>query len=227
MDHTALDILERVHDYALPGPTGSASGIRLRQTGEIRLNLHQPWRSFKAEQQIDARSLEFHWVAKLRIAPLVHTTVTEAFQDGHGWMEARVLGVPLQRSTGAEIDDTELIRLLSELVWCPMALVHPDLVFEAVDNRTLRVGLKDHRALTDVTIGIDDSGRVLEVKAEGRPRLIGKDTIATDWRGRFGDYREINGVRMPTRGELAWMLPDGVFTYFRGRIVEAGPLSAG
>ena len=74
------------------------------------------------------------------------------------------------------------------------------------------------------TLGVDDTGRVLEAKAEGRPRLIGNATLATDWSGRFGDYREFAGVRLPESSELAWALPDGNFTYFRGRIIEAAPL---
>jgi hypothetical protein len=222
MDPTASEILERVRHFALPGPTGPAWGMRLRQTGEIRLNLNRPWRSFEAHEDIDARKLEFRWAAKVRVAPMVHATMTEAFQDGHGSTEGRLLGVQVQRAAGAEIDATQLIRLMSELIWCPMALGHPDLVFDSVDSRTLRVGLKHDGALRRVTIRVDDVGRVLEAKAEGRPRLIGKATLAADWFGRFGDYKELDGVRMPVTSELAWALPDGRFTYLRGRIVEAG-----
>jgi hypothetical protein len=227
MDRTALEILERVRDFAVPGPSRAASGIRLRQAGELRLNLDRPWQPFDARQHIDARKLEFHWAARLRVAPLVHTTVTEAFQDGRGRMEAKLLGFQVERSVGAEVDATELTRLLTELVWCPMALGHPDLVFESVDDRTVRVGVKSgDPALTGVTMRVDDAGRVLEVKAEGRPRLIGNATLATNWSGRFDDYRELAGVRMPVTGELTWALPDGQFTYFRGRIVEAAVLEA-
>ena len=39
------------------------------------------------------------------------------------------------------------------------------------------------------------------------------------WEGVFSDYREIGGVRIPARGEVAWVEDGEPFTYFRGEIV--------
>jgi hypothetical protein len=41
----------------------------------------------------------------------------------------------------------------------------------------------------------------------------------TPWEGRFSDYAERGGVRIPLRGEVGWVLPPGLQTYFRGRVV--------
>ncbi|MBO0687601.1 MAG: hypothetical protein J2P45_31015 [Candidatus Dormibacteraeota bacterium] len=217
----APEPLERVRDFALPGDVAEAWGMRLRHSGEMRLNLNRPWRSFRAQEQIDARRLEFRWDARLRLAPLARAEVREAFQRGHGRVEARLLGVNVQRSAGAEIDVTELTRLLSELVWCPMALYHADLDFDAPDSHTLRVGVNRDGVLAGVTMRLDEAGRIVQVRAAGRPRLIGKATLATDWLGNFGDYRDFGGVRMPARGEQSWALPDGAFHYLRTEILEA------
>jgi Family of unknown function (DUF6544) len=48
-----------------------------------------------------------------------------------------------------------------------------------------------------------------------RPRRVGKQVVDTPWSGVFGNYRELDGVRLPTTGEVSWLLPDGLFTYFR------------
>jgi hypothetical protein len=221
VERAVPDTLERVRAYALPGQPGGAWGTRLRQRGEIRLNLDRPWRSFEAEEQIDARKLEFQWAAKLKVAPFTSTKVTEAYEEGHGRVEGRLFGVGVQRSSGAEIDVSELTRLLSELVWCPLALSHPWLDFDAVDSHTLKVALKRGPAPVEVTMEVDDEGRVLDVQAKGRPRLIGNATLATDWFGSFTDYREFGGMRMPARCDHAWALPDGRFHYFRSEVVEA------
>ncbi len=37
------------------------------------------------------------------------------------------------------------------------------------------------------------------------------------WQGGFRDYREVDGMRVPTWGEVAWLLPDGPQPYQRGR----------
>ncbi len=48
--------------------------------------------------------------------------------------------------------------------------------------------------------------------------MVGKQVVDTPWSGVFGEYREFNGVRLPTTGEVSWLLSDGPFTYFRGRV---------
>lgn len=226
MPGDAPEPLQRVRGFALPGELAQAPGMRLHHSGEIRLNLDRPWRTFQAEEQIDARNLEFQWEARLRVAPLARAAMIEAFQSGHGRMEARLMGVSVQRSAGAQIDVTELTRLLSDLVWCPMALYHPGLDFDAPDTRTLRVGVNRDGVLAGVTMRLDEAGRILQVRAEGRPRLIGRATLATDWLGSFADYRDFGGVRMPARSEQAWALPDGTFQYLRTEVLDAELLSA-
>ena len=42
--------------------------------------------------------------------------------------------------------------------------------------------------------------------------------MPTPWRGKFSEYKTFDGVRVPTRAEVAWLLRDGPFTYFRGQV---------
>jgi hypothetical protein len=34
----------------------------------------------------------------------------------------------------------------------------------------------------------------------------------------FGGYESLGSLRVPTTAEATWVLPDGPFTYFRGRL---------
>jgi hypothetical protein len=47
-----------------------------------------------------------------------------------------------------------------------------------------------------------------------RSRREGKTSVPTPWGGRFSDYRELGGIRVPTRAEVRWELPEGPFTYW-------------
>jgi hypothetical protein len=44
--------------------------------------------------------------------------------------------------------------------------------------------------------------------------------VTRPWAGRFSDYAVVGGIRIPTRGEVRWELPDGPFTYWRGTITS-------
>jgi hypothetical protein len=39
--------------------------------------------------------------------------------------------------------------------------------------------------------------------------------VETAWEGTFSDYATVGGVRIPTRGEVAWILETGSFPYWR------------
>jgi hypothetical protein len=44
--------------------------------------------------------------------------------------------------------------------------------------------------------------------------------VDTAWSGAFGEYRTFDGLRVPTVAEVTWHLPEGPFTYWRGRVAE-------
>ena len=62
------------------------------------------------------------------------------------------------------------------------------------------------------------SGVIDSVRAEARGRTVGKNVVMTPWEGRWSDYAERDGVRVPTRGEVAWPTPEGRRAYWRGEV---------
>jgi hypothetical protein len=63
-------------------------------------------------------------------------------------------------------------------------------------------------------------GLIDSVRAEARGRTVEGRVIPTPWQGRFWEYNERGGMRVPLEAEVAWLLPDGPEPYWRGRIVE-------
>lgn len=51
-----------------------------------------------------------------------------------------------------------------------------------------------------------------------RTRALGSRVVPTPWEGRWSDYREQDGMRVPFTGEVAWILPEGRQPYWRGTI---------
>ncbi len=44
--------------------------------------------------------------------------------------------------------------------------------------------------------------------------------VPTPWEGHFREYERVDGVIVPREGEVAWILPEGRLTYWRGRVVR-------
>jgi hypothetical protein len=50
--------------------------------------------------------------------------------------------------------------------------------------------------------------------------MAGKAVVETAWSGSFGEYRLFDRMRVPTVAEVSWNLPEGPFTYWRGRVTD-------
>ncbi|HSU04104.1 MAG TPA: DUF6544 family protein, partial [Acetobacteraceae bacterium] len=134
-----------------------------------------------------------------------------------GWLEARLFGsLRLARSTGPATDRGELMRYLAELPWAPHALLqNRSLSFRQIDRNSVEVSAPcaDGPACVRLVFAGTDVARI---EADDRPRIEGRRIVPRPWTGRFADWRELGGVRVPTRAEVSWILPSGPFECWRG-----------
>jgi hypothetical protein len=193
--------------------------VWLSQRGEMRANLRDPWRPFTAEQVISIHQPGFAWLARMQAAPLVSARVLDCYVDGAGLLEARLFGsLRLARAAGPQADKGELMRYLAELAWAPHAMLHnPRLSWREIDATTVEVSAASQAGPARVRL-ILENGDITRIEADDRPRVVGRRIVPTRWQGRCCDYREMDGCRIPTRAVVSWMLEDGPFEYWRGRI---------
>ena len=64
----------------------------------------------------------------------------------------------------------------------------------------------------------DSTGDITAVDTAARPGQVDGREVNAGWGGRFSDYAWVGGIRIPTRGEVYWDLPDGRFVYWRGQV---------
>jgi len=214
------DRLERVRRFAMPEGDVEPRDIRFSQEGEMRLAPDRPWRPFRAEQWMSGASIDFSWRAWFSMTPFASIRVIDRFERGKGALTVAAFGLlPIARGRGPEFDRGEILRALGEFPWRPFAFRQtPHVTWEAAGAGGLRATFEDGRTRASAVLEIDGEGRVTVGSAD-RPRLDGKAIVETKWSGAFGDYRTFGRVRIPTSAEVAWLLPDGPFKYWRGRVV--------
>ena len=61
-----------------------------------------------------------------------------------------------------------------------------------------------------------EDGLIDTVRAEARGRLMGGKTVSAPWQGHFWNYAMKDGMQVPMQSEIAWILPEGTWPYFRG-----------
>ena len=51
------------------------------------------------------------------------------------------------------------------------------------------------------------------MRAEARGRAVGGEMVPTPWQGRFWNYQQRGGMRVPLDSEVAWLPPEGAKPY--------------
>lgn len=182
------------------------------------------WAEFEAVEVVSGMRPGLLWNAKIDIAPLLHVRVLDSYRDGRARGSVRLLSaLSLAEETGdPRLDTGALFRYLAEAVWYPTALLPgPGLRWQPVDERHAVAILKDagHTVSLEFTFNADDE--IVRIYSEDRYGLFDGEYRRYPWEGRFADYVERDGMRVPQYGEVGWHLPDGFWLFWKGRIEAA------
>jgi hypothetical protein len=191
----------------------------VRWAGEFQLRPGGGWSPFSATQDFTARPPGFVWDAEVRMLPIVPVRVRDGYVARAASMHARVGAVvPLvdERGTGP-LASSALARWLGEAVWFPTALVPgAGVTWEAVDAASARATVTDGDVRVTATFHFAPTGEPTRMTAL-RYRDVNGTPELTPFEGRYGPLVAMGGVRVPRDAEVAWLLPQGRFPYWRGR----------
>lgn len=209
----------RYFERVLPDSGPLPASARLEQRGEMQQG--GAWRTFTAVQHVTANPPGFVWDARILFAPGVVAHVVDLYHRGEGALQAHLLGiVPVaNEEPSEELNHGELMRYLAEGPWLPSALLPREvLVWEATSETSARATLRHEGTTVAMEYFFDDAGDVMRVEGD-RPRTLeGGGSEMRRWVGRFWNYAERGGLRIPLEGEVGWVMEDGLELYWRGRI---------
>lgn len=215
--------VRRYLDRADPGEGPPIRVARIHQTGEFLLSPPDGWAPFSATQLFTVEPPGMLWDATIRMAPFVSMRVRDSYVDGTGSMHGAILGLVtvLKEGGSPRMAEATLARYLAEAPWFPTRLrPSPDLRWEPVDDSTAIATLRDGAVEVSLTFRFDTAG-VSGVRADRRFRGKEEEPAWAPWEGRFHDYRERDGVRIPTRAEVFWVIDGEERPYWRGTIESA------
>ena len=179
------------------------------------------WRPFTSEQRVVMRPPGFVWNGHVSMMPGLPVHVHDAYVAGEGILHPAILGLftLLDMRGAGDVAQGELMRFLAEAAWYPTALLPSQGVrWEAVNDRSARAALVDGPISLTMLFRFTDDSLIESIRSEARGRTVGKAIVMTPWEGRWSDYQERDGMRVPMRGEVAWLTPEGRKPYWRGTI---------
>ncbi len=170
------------------------------------------------EQRFTTDPPSFNWHGSIRLLPLISLSGTDILRDGHGQFRIALFDrIPLVDERSPEVVQADLLRYLAEIVWFPTAWLSDTITWEAIDDASARATLRYRDQSVSAVMHFDAGGELTRISAE-RYRKEGKRNALTPWGGRNSVYREMHGMLIPTRCEVAWHLASGEFSYFRAEL---------
>jgi Family of unknown function (DUF6544) len=191
--------------------------IRLRQEGTMRLG--QRWLPLDAEEHYSVQPPGFVWAGTARLGPLPVARARDMYAGGEGRMLVKVASLwPVVDASGEQMNQGEMMRYLSEMIWFPAAFLGDNISFEAVDDSSARVTLTDHGRAVTATMFLDQQGRLTDFVAQ---RYRTPDASAPDtWSTPVTGYGEFEGLRLPATGKAIYKLPGGDLEYINVTLTE-------
>jgi len=220
------DIPEIMRRYALKaGGTINGPGVsHARHEAKLTTTKGQPPLQIEADQWTGARTPGLVWLARGAMMGLP-VMVVDSYVDGEGMLEARVLGAfRVAGGTGPEFAKGELMRYLSELPVYPDAILNAQgLTWRQINDTTVEVSAQSAHGAAALRFLFDGNGDIVAMQADDRPMIVGDETVPTPWHGIYGAYKQFGPYRIPSYGEVGWVLADGLFTYWTGEVVAYEP----
>lgn len=197
---------------------------RITQTGQFNIGeAAENWKAFDARQIISTEPPGFIWEADIRSAPLMKVRVRDVYLAGRGSMQGRIFSlIPVVAEHGRpQLNAGALHRYLAEAVWLPTALLAGERInWREVDDHRATASITDGGTAVSLEFHFNDADEITGVFTDGRYRKADGSYMLTPWAGYFRGYQEINGMRIPTEGEVEWRLPHGPQPYWKGRITS-------
>jgi hypothetical protein len=210
------DPVRRYLRYAIGDDAPAIRSAHLTHGGTFRTAPTASWFPIDGEQYFTTAIPGFVWHATLRPLPLFWIEARDRVQAGRGHMLVKALSLfTLADATGPRIDQGATLRWLGECAWFPYAFVGEAIRWEPIDHRSARATVVQSGLPVTAVFEFDREGRLAGLKADRYRDRGGGGATLTPFLGRYSDYREYGGFRVPTSVEVSWLLEEGVFTYAR------------
>ena len=194
--------------------------VRLKQNGLVRTKEGQPWMPAQAEQYFIIDEPGFLWKTKVKMAPLLYLVGRDKYYEGKGNMFIKLMGlISVVNATGKEIDQGTMLRYLGETVWFPTAALSKYIKWKSIDSNSAKATMSYKGVTASAIFTFNDNGDVISFACK-RYMTENDHYSLENYSVHLKDYKELNGIKIPTKGEAVWNLKTGNFSVYQFEIIE-------
>jgi len=194
----------------------------LKQEARFRHRPGSPWFTVKAKEYISGMEPGFVWDAVLKHNAFWWRTAKLSYMQGRGLGHLKLFGaLSLQDYGGPETNVSMLFRFLSELIWLPTGLLPTKtLRWQSIDENAALAVIADGDTRISATFHINQIGEVDKIVTTNKFRDHKSGFEQMPFTLECSEYRDVDGIMIPTQVDFVWNFPEGDFKYGQFRIVD-------
>lgn len=205
--------VQRYFRHTLKDGQPYINSIRLKHGGQFKMGQDKEWISIKGEQYFTTSKPGFIWKGTTTMF-----TARDMFIEGKGRLVISLFSLyDIVDGKGEKFDQGELLRWLGESVWFPTNFLPSEkLSWTPIDLHTAKVTFNYNNLTVSYIVGFNEAGEITQLETK---RYIGKESLET-WVGKTSDYKELNGIKVPTTIEGIWKLKKGDYSYAKFTVTK-------
>jgi len=203
--------VQRYFKHILKEGQPYTSYARLTHDGQFKTGLDKKWTTIKGEQYFTIGKPGYIWKGS---TPLV--TARDMYIADKGRLIVTLLSlVYVVDGQGEEFNEGEFQRWLAESVWFPTNLLPSErLAWSAIDTQTAKLHFVYNELSVAFLVTFNSIGEITQMETN-RFMEKGKKEV---WIGKMSDYKEIDGILVPTNIEAIWRLEKGDHSYAKFKV---------
>lgn len=191
--------------------------VTLKQTGLMKLEPSQKkWYKADAEQYITINKPAFLWRAHINMMPFIDVVGRDFFNHGKGQMEIKIASLfpVVNVSDNEKVHQSTLQRYLLELPWYPSAALSPYITWEKIDDFSAEATMDYNGVSGSAIYYFDTDGNVEKISAL-RYKDSDENAKLVECIGEVIETSTIDGIEIPTKLNVSWMLNGEKFTWYK------------
>jgi hypothetical protein len=187
--------------------------VKFTHDGQFKPGLDKDWINITGEQYVSTETPGFIWKGTTTMF-----TARDMYIAEKGRLIVSLFSIfPIVDGNGEKYNKSELIRWLGESVLYPTNLLPGErLQWSAIDTQSAKLTFTYNGLSLFFTVTFNDAGEIIQLETI---RYMDKNKSAP-WIIKLGNYKEKNGVFVPTSTEVSWRLEKGDFSYARFNIIN-------
>lgn len=194
--------------------------VRLKQKGLLRTKEGQPWMPTEAEQYFTINKPGFVWQARIKAATLIYIVGRDKYYEGKGNMLIKFLSlITVVDAKGKELDQGALLRYLAETIWFPSAALSDYIKWEEIDSNSAKATMSYGGITASGVFLFNEKHEVINFVTQRYMETSGQYSLET-WSPIVKEYKDFNGIKIPSKVEVMWKLKTGDFKWYQLEITD-------